>query len=111
MTIQELNTLHHICDLERIQLLTITAMSVQGPQFAGYLLCGGCSNFLYVEGFTAWLYDCPDFPSPLGQADIYFDRIPVYHQDILLYTNPIAKQTFNYATPISSEKKCHSNRS
>ena len=50
MTVQELNTLHTICELERNQLLTILAMSVQNPQLAGFLLTGNRSNFLYVEG-------------------------------------------------------------
>ena len=55
MTVQEPNTLHTICELERNQLLTILAMSVQNPQLAGFLLTGNRSNFLYVEGSTAWL--------------------------------------------------------
>ena len=49
MTVQELNTLHTVCELERNQLLTILAMSVQNPQLAGFLLTGNRSNFLYVE--------------------------------------------------------------
>ena len=69
MTVQELNTLHTICELERNQLLTILAMSVQNPQLAGFLLTGNRSNFLYVEGPTAWLYDCSHFLSPLYKAD------------------------------------------
>ena len=36
MTVQELNTLHTICELERTQLLTILAMSVKNPQLAGF---------------------------------------------------------------------------
>ena len=55
MGIQELNTLHHICELERTQLLTIIAISTQNPQLAGFLLKGKRSNFLYLEGSTAWL--------------------------------------------------------
>ena len=53
MTLQELNTLHRICERERTQLLTILAMSIQNHQLAVYLLTGNCSNFLYVEGSTA----------------------------------------------------------
>ena len=64
MTVQELNTFHTICDLERNQLLTILAMSVQNPQLAGFLLTGNRSNFLYVKGSTDWLYGCPHFVSP-----------------------------------------------
>ena len=65
LTVQEHNTLHTICELEKNQLLTILAMSVQSPQLAGFLLTGNPSNFLYVEGSTAWLFDCPHFLSHL----------------------------------------------
>ena len=51
-------------------------MSVENPQLAGFLLTGNRSNVLYVEGSTAWLYDCPHFISPLYKADKCFDRIP-----------------------------------
>ena len=37
MIVQELNTLHTVCELERNQLLTKLAMSVQNPQLAGFL--------------------------------------------------------------------------
>ena len=40
MTVQELKTLHTLCELERTQLLTILAMSVKNPQLAGSLLTG-----------------------------------------------------------------------
>ena len=91
MTVQELNTLHTVCELERTQLLTILAMSVKNPQLAGFLSTGNRSNFLYVEGSSAWLYDCSHFISPLYKADNCFDRIPIHY-------DPITRQTFNYAT-------------
>ena len=69
MTVQELNTLHTVCELERTQVVTILAMSVKNSQLAGFLLTGNRSNFLYVEGSTAWLHDCPHFISPLYKAD------------------------------------------
>ena len=99
MTVQELHTLHTVCELERTQLLTILAMSVKNPQFAGFLLTGNRSNFLYVEGSTAWLYDCPHFMSPLFKADKCFDRIPIHYRETIMYVDPITRQTFNYATP------------
>ena len=37
MTVQEIKTLHTVCELERNQLLTKLAMSVQNPQLAGFL--------------------------------------------------------------------------
>ena len=102
MTVQELNTLHTICELER-KLLTILAMSVQIPQLAGFLLTGNRSNILYVEGSTAWLYDCPHHLSPLYKADRRFDRIPIHFKDTLMYVDPITRQTYDYATPITCD--------
>ena len=103
MTVQELNALHAVCELERNQLLTILAMSVQNPQHAGFLLTGNRSNFLYVEGSPAWLYDCPHFLSPLYITDRCFDRIPTHFKDTLLYVDYITRQIFDYATPITCE--------
>ena len=100
MTLQELNTLHTICEIERSQLLTILAMSVQNPQFAGFLLTGNRSNFLYVEGSKAWLYDCPHFLSPLYKTDRCFDRIPIPYKDTLKYVDPITRQIYDFGTPI-----------
>ena len=97
MTVQELNTLHTICELERNKFFTILARSVQNPQLAGFLSIGNHSNFLYVEGSTAWLYDCPHFLSPLYKADRCFDRIPIHFKDTLMYVDPITRQTYDYA--------------
>ena len=80
MTVPELNTLHTVCELERTQLLTILAMSVKNPQLAGFLLTRNRSNFLYLEGSTAWLYDCPHFISPLYRAVTCIDRIPIHYR-------------------------------
>ena len=95
MTVQEVNTLHTTCELERTQLLTILAMSVKNPQIADFLLTGNRSNFLYVEGSTAWLYDCPHFISPLYRADKCFDRIPIHNRETIMYVDPIPRQSFN----------------
>ena len=105
LTNQELDTLHHVSEQERTQWLTVSALCVQKPQLAGYLLTGNRSNFFYVEGSTASLYDCPQFFSTFFEAAKYFDRLPVYHQDTVMYIAPITRRTFNYVTPIS----CYNN--
>ena len=76
MSVAELNTIHTICEVEGTQLLTILAMSVKNPQLAGFLLKQNRSNFLYVEGSTAWLHDCPHHLSPLYIAEQCYDKIP-----------------------------------
>ena len=103
MTVQELITLHTICELERNQLLTILAMSVQNLHLAGFLLPGNCSNFLYVEGSTAWFYHCLHFLSPLYTTHRCFDRIPLHFKDTLMYVDPITRQTYDYATTITCD--------
>ena len=105
MSVAELNTLHTICEVERTQLLTILAMSVKNPQLAGFLLTQNRSNFLYVEGSTAWLYDCPHHLSPLYIADQCYDKIPVKYLDTVMYVDPITRQTFEYANQIPCENK------
>ena len=105
MTVQELNTLHTVCELERTELLTILAMSVRNLHLAGFLLTGNRSNSLYVEGSTAWVYDCPHFMSPLYKADECFDRILIYDRETIMDVDPITRRTFNYATPIEYGNK------
>ena len=74
MTNQELNTLQHICELGRTQLLTISSMYVQ---MAGYFINGNRSNPLYLQKSTAWFYGCPHFLSPLYETNKFFDCIPI----------------------------------
>ena len=45
MTVQELNTLHTICELERNHLFTILVKSVQNLQLAGFLLTANLQPF------------------------------------------------------------------
>ena len=97
MTVQELNTLHTVCEVERNQLFTILAMSVQNPQLAGFLFTGNRSNFFHVERSPAWLYYCPHFLSLLSKADCYFDRAPIHYKDTLMYVDSITRQTYDYA--------------
>ena len=51
MTVQEVNTVHTVCELEGNQLLTILAMSIQNPQLAGLFLTGNTSK-AQLPGFT-----------------------------------------------------------
>ena len=103
MTVQEINTFHTVCELERNKLLTILAMSVQNPQLAGFRLTGNRDNVLYVKSSTAWLYDCSHFFSPLYKVNRCFDRIPIHFKDTLMYVDPITRQTNDYPTPIACE--------
>ena len=78
-------------------------MSVENTQLAGFLSTGNRGNFLYVEGSTAWLYDCPHFLSPLYKADRCFNRKPIQFNDTLMHVDPITRQTCDNATPIACD--------
>ena len=103
LTIQGMNTIQHICELERTQLLTLLAMSAQNLQLAGYLSTVNRSNFLHEEGSTSWFYDCSHFFSPLCEADNCFHCMRIYYQDTVMYVDPIGRQTITYAAPISCD--------
>ena len=78
-------------------------MSVQKPQLAGYLLIGNRSKFIYSEGSTAWLCDSPQFRSRLYETDNGFDRIPIYYQDTVMYTDTKTRRNLNCASPTSCQ--------
>ena len=102
MTVSELNTLHTVCELERTQLLTILAMSVKNTQLAGFLLTQNRSNFLYVEGSTAWLYECQHHISYLYIDEQCYDKTPIHYQDTsnLLIRLPVKLLTMPLLYPV-----------
>ena len=65
MIVAELKTLHAMREVERTQLLTILAMSVDNPQLSGFLLTQNRCDFLFVKASAAWFLDCPHPLSPL----------------------------------------------
>ena len=74
-------------------------MSVKNPQLAEFLLTQNRSNFLYVEGSTAWLYDCTHHLSLLYIAEQCYDKILLY-PDTVIYVDLITRQTFEFADQI-----------
>ena len=91
VTIQELNIIHHICELERTQLITIIALAFQNHDFAGYVSTGIRSKFLYVEDTTACLKDCPHFFPSRYEFDKGYFCIPKKYQENVMYIDPIEK--------------------
>ena len=54
MSPSELETLHHLCELERTQTLQSLALAVLKIPYAGYLMSGNRSNFIEYEGNILW---------------------------------------------------------
>ena len=89
--------------MKRTQILTILTMSVQNPHFPGYFFNGNSSNLFCLEGAAAWLYNCPHFLSPLYEVGEFFDCIPTYSQDTVMYNGLSRERTLNFATLISRD--------
>ena len=58
LSLSELETLHHLCELERTQILQSLALAVLTIPYAGYLLSRNRSNFINYEGNILWYYIC-----------------------------------------------------
>ena len=58
MSFSELKTLHHLCELERTQILKSLASAVLKIPYAGYLLSGKRSSSFNFEAKIFWYYTC-----------------------------------------------------
>ena len=58
MSLSGIETLHHVCELERTKILQSLALAVLEKPFAGYLLSGNSSNVIEYEGNKLWFYTC-----------------------------------------------------
>ena len=76
------------------QILILQPLSDQNWQLAGYLFSRNCSNFLYVQAPSTYLYDCSQLLSCLFEANRRFDSIPNYYQDTVTFSDP--KKTIFY---------------
>ena len=52
LSLSELETLHHLCELERTKILQSLVLAVLKLPYAGYLLSGNILNFFDYEGNT-----------------------------------------------------------
>ena len=68
LTIEELDTLNHICGMEKAQLLFTLTISILNPQLSAYILTGNRCKFLGIKDSIAWLYNFPHFLSPLCEV-------------------------------------------
>ena len=63
--------------------------------------------FLKRNGNVAWLYNCPEFQSPLQILNKCYNRIPILYEDETDFVYPISRQTFIEA----EEQFCSEKRS
>ena len=56
MSLSELETLDHSCELERTQILQSLTLAVLKIPYARYLFSGNRSNFIDYKGNILWYY-------------------------------------------------------
>ena len=61
------------------------------------------SSFLYVDGSTAWIYDCRHQSLPLYVAEQCYDKISAIYLDTAMHVDTITRQTFEYANHLPCE--------
>ena len=87
-SLSELETLHHLCELERTQILQSLALAVLNILHAGNTLSGNRSNFIDYEETYYGIALVPKKVSPLYVFEDRrcYKRIPIFYKnkDILL---------------------------
>ena len=58
MSLSEMDTLLHICELEETQILQSLALAVLKIPNAGNLVSSNCFNFMDFDGNILWYYTC-----------------------------------------------------
>ena len=103
-----LELLKNLCELERSTILNTLMISHEKPCLAGYTLTRNRSMFIKTNANVAWLYNCPEFHSPLQILSKCYNRKQILCEDEIHFVDPISRQTFTEAEEqLCSDK--HSN--
>ena len=107
ITLPELETLHHLCELKRKQILQSLALAVLKILYAEYLLSGNKSSFIDNEGNLLWYFTCTKKVSTLY---VFEDkrcckRIPVFYKNKVRFVDTLSRRTcfWDTAVPCGSE--------
>ena len=79
-------------------------ISYENLRLAGLTLTRNQSMFLKTNGYVAWLYNCPEFPSSLQYLNRYYKRIPIVNDEVQ-FDDHISRQTFTEAEEQLCSKK------
>ena len=92
-----LELLRNYYELERSTILNTLMISLENPRLAGYTLTRNRSMFIKTNSNVAWLYNCPEFHSPLQILSKCYNRIPILYEDEIHFVDPISRQSFTEA--------------
>ena len=107
MSLSELETLHQLCELERIQIIQSLALAFLKIPYAGYLLSRNRTIFLDYEGNILWFYTFTKKVSPLYvfEDKRCYKRIPRFYKNKVHLVDKLSRRTYfwNTAVPCGSK--------
>ena len=92
-----LELLRNDCELKRSFILNTLMISDENARLAGYTITRNRSMFTKTNGNVAWLYNCPEFHSPLQILSKCCNRTPILYEDEIHFVDPISRQTLTEA--------------
>ena len=90
---QGIEIIKQICEMERLNLLSILQTARIDPSTAGFLLTGNHSKYLETEGALAWLYTCIKQMSPFQKQTKCYDHIPVMYKGKTHFINTVTRKS------------------
>ena len=101
--LSELETLHHLCELERAQTLKSLALAVFKIPYAAYLLSCNRSNFTDYDGNILWYYTCTKNKSPLHvfEDKKCYQRIPIFFKNKVIFEDTLPPRTIFWDTIVA----------
>ena len=82
MSVSDLETLHHLCEIERTQIRQSLALAVLKVPYGEYFFISNRSYFKDYEGNIFWYYTCMKQVSPLYvfEEKVCYKRIPIFYK-------------------------------
>ena len=96
MSLSELETLHHLRELERTQILQSFAFQVLKILYAGHLFSGNLSNFIDYEGNILWYYTCTEKVSSLYVLEDKrcYKINPIFYKNKIHFVDTLSRRTY-----------------
>ena len=96
MSLTELETLHHLCELERLEILLSFALAVLKIPSAEYLWSENRSNFIDCEGNILWYYTCTKKVSPsyVFEDKRCYKRVTILNKNKVHFVDTLARKIY-----------------
>ena len=99
----ELEMLNHICEHDKLKLITILATAKENPHQAGKLLTNNRTTYFEINNAIAYSYQCIEQKTAVYEQTQCYNKIPIYYKNELWFIDPVTRQTHKNANKISCD--------